>query len=236
MIDQRIISGGLISSAMLLLGLAAILMMRNSSAREIESRVLGVTRGRQTDAAPDEPRMMGAARLLFWIGRNIRGNTKFYSARDILVLEGMIAGSGLSPAAVLPVILGLKAVLMLAVPAIGFAYVHLARFSGTQQFLTLCICIPLGMLGPEWVLGWLRRRYMAELRRGIPDALDLLVVCSEAGMALRTALEHVSNEIRHSNRAVSVRWARTCRSEPSDRLVYQVAGRQLLPRTFTAFT
>jgi tight adherence protein C len=208
LIDQRIISAGLIFSAVLLLGLAAILMMRDNSAKEIESRVLGLTRGRQTEASPDEPRMMGAGRLLFWIGRTIRGNTKFYSERDILVLEGMIAGSGLSPTAVLPVILGLKAVLMVAVPAVGFAYAHVADFSGTQQFLTLCVCIPLGMLGPEWVLGWLRRRYMAELRRGIPDALDLLVVCSEAGMALEMALEHVSKEIRHSNMAVSVALAK----------------------------
>ena len=208
MIDQRIISAGLIFSAVVLLGLAAILMMRDRSAKELEARVLGVTSGRQLDDLPDEPRMIGAGRFLFWIGRTIRRNTRFYSERDILALEGMIAGSGLSPAAVLPVILGLKAVLMLAIPAMGFTYAYLAGFSGSRQFIALCICIPLGMLGPEWVLGWLRRRYMGELRRGIPDALDLLVVCSEAGMALEAALEHVSSEIRHSNIAVSVALAK----------------------------
>ena len=56
--------------------------------------------------------------------------------------------------------------------------------------------------------GLLRRRYMAALRRGIPDALDLLVVCSEAGMALESALEHVSVEIQHSNPPVAVALAK----------------------------
>jgi tight adherence protein C len=59
-------------------------------------------------------------------------------------------------------------------------------------------------MGPEWGLTLLRRPYLAALRRGVPDALDLLVVCSEAGMGLESALEHVSQEIRHSNPAISV--------------------------------
>src|SRR5262249_43058143 len=46
--------------------------------------------------------------------------------------------------------------------------------------------------------------YLAALRRGVPDALDLLVVCTEAGMALESALEHVSSEIRHSNPVIAV--------------------------------
>ena len=166
------------------------------------------TRGRLATDPLDEAPMAGAGRLLHWLGRTIRGYTKLYSERDILVLEGMIAGFGMSPPAVVPVILGVKAVLVFAIPAIGFAYVHLAGFSGTEQLVAVCLCIPLGILGPEWTLAWLRRRYMASLRRGIPDALDLLVVCSEAGMALESALEHVSREIRHSNPAVSVALAK----------------------------
>jgi len=205
--DQHLLPVALICSAILLLGLAAILMTRDNTAKEVEARVLQATRGRAADDAADEPAMSGPKRLLYWIGRTIRSKTKFYSEHDILVLEGMIAGSGLN-AALLPIILGLKAVLLFAIPALAFAYVHIAGYSPTRQFITMCVCIPLGMLGPEWVLAWLRRRYMAALRRGIPDALDLLVVCSEAGMALESALEHVSKEIRHSNPPVSVALAK----------------------------
>jgi tight adherence protein C len=206
--DPRVLAVGMVCSAVLLLGLAAVLLLRNNSAQEMEARVLSATQGRQVADPLDGAPLFGIRRLLHWIGRTIRGNTKFYAERDILVLEGMISGSGMNPANVLPIILGLKAVLVFAVPAIGFIYAHFAGFSASKQFIVLCVCIPLGMLGPEWVLTWLRRPYMAALRRGIPDALDLLVVCSEAGMALESALEHVSNEIRHSNPAVSVALAK----------------------------
>lgn len=208
MTDSHFLIVGLIFGALALLSLAAVLIARDSAKQEVEERVLATMRGRdlvKTDpaVAPDPIR-----RALYWIGRTIRGRTKFYSERDILVLEGMITGSGMDPTRLLPVILGLKAVLIVAVPGLAFMYAHLAGYTGSSQFVTLCVAIPLGMLGPEWALRALRRPYLAALRRGIPDALDLLVVCSEAGMALESALEHVSKEIRHSNPAVSVALAK----------------------------
>jgi tight adherence protein C len=60
-----------------------------------------------------------------------------------------------------------------------------------------------GVMGPEVILAFVRRRFVSDLRRGTPDALDLLVVCSEAGMALESALERVSQEMRMSNRAMA---------------------------------
>ncbi len=206
--DQRFLSAGLMFTAIILVGLAAIVMLRDNASRDMEARVMTATRRRlPADPLAEEP-LFGVRRLLHWLGETIRGNTKFYAEKDLLVLEGMIAGSGMSPARVLPIILGLKAVLAFAIPILGFLYTHFMGYSGRQQIATLCICIPFGLLAPDWALTWLRRPYLAALRRGIPDALDLLVVCSEAGMALESALEHVSNEIRHSNPAVSVALAK----------------------------
>jgi tight adherence protein C len=61
-----------------------------------------------------------------------------------------------------------------------------------------------GILGPEAALALLRRPYVAALQRGTPDALDLLVVCSEAGMGLESALERVSTEMLRSNRPTAI--------------------------------
>jgi len=202
------LSSGLIAVAILLIGIAAVMMLRDTAARDMEARVLTATRRRMAQGPLADGPAFGIRRLLYWLGETIRGNTKIYAQKDILVLEGMIAGSGMDPARLLPMILGLKAILALAVPAVGFLYAYLMGFTARAQIEVLCVCVPLGLLGPDWALAWLRRPYLAELRRGIPDALDLLVVCSEAGMALESALEHVSNEIRHSNPAVSVALAK----------------------------
>ncbi len=54
----------------------------------------------------------------------------------------------------------------------------------------------LGLYGPNlWLSSRIRRRQRA-IERGLPDALDLLVTCVEAGLGLDAALVRVSAEIR----------------------------------------
>lgn len=60
----------------------------------------------------------------------------------------------------------------------------------------------LGYLAPDF---WLRRRTKRRrqrIRRGVPDAIDLLVVCVGTGMGLDQALLRVGQEIRVSHREV----------------------------------
>ena len=61
----------------------------------------------------------------------------------------------------------------------------------------------IGIMGPRLILSVLRRRFNAAIRRGTPDTIDLLVVCSEAGMGLESALERVAEEMNRSNPAMA---------------------------------
>jgi tight adherence protein C len=49
----------------------------------------------------------------------------------------------------------------------------------------------------------LRRRFDAAIRLGTPDAIDLLVVCSEAGMGLESGLERIAEEMKPTNPAMA---------------------------------
>jgi tight adherence protein C len=49
----------------------------------------------------------------------------------------------------------------------------------------------------------LRRRFDAAIRLGTPDTIDLLVVCSEAGMGLESGLERVAKEMSQINPAMA---------------------------------
>ena len=64
-----------------------------------------------------------------------------------------------------------------------------------------------GVLGPNWVLRFMRRPYVASLRKGLPDALDLMVVCGEAGLGLESAVNRVAHEVARSNPAVAREFA-----------------------------
>ena len=70
-----------------------------------------------------------------------------------------------------------------------------------------CVSLVVAMMLPNWVIALIRRPYQQALRRGIPDALDLLVVCAEAGLGLESAVERVAQEMRQSNRPVGVEFS-----------------------------
>jgi tight adherence protein C len=55
----------------------------------------------------------------------------------------------------------------------------------------------LGWVVPAMHVGGRARRRQKELQRTLPDALDLLIVCVEAGLGLNQALQRVAEEIRH---------------------------------------
>jgi tight adherence protein C len=52
-----------------------------------------------------------------------------------------------------------------------------------------------GWFGPSFVLDYLVSARQQRIREGLPDALDLIVVCVEAGLALDQAMLHVSREL-----------------------------------------
>jgi tight adherence protein C len=67
----------------------------------------------------------------------------------------------------------------------------------------------LGWRCPEVILSRLAARRRARLETGMPDALDLLVICAEAGLSLDHAVEQVGRVLRSSNPEVAEEFAAT---------------------------
>ena len=53
------------------------------------------------------------------------------------------------------------------------------------------------------IIGRLRAQYLAAVERGLADALDMMVICAEAGLALEASIERVASEIRAAHPAVA---------------------------------
>jgi tight adherence protein C len=63
--------------------------------------------------------------------------------------------------------------------------------------------VVIGILGPRLIRSVLKRRLDAAIRLGTPDMIDLLVVCSEAGMGLESAVGRVAEEMNQTNPAMA---------------------------------
>jgi tight adherence protein C len=210
--DRAPMIGLLITTAALLVAGAAVLLIREGSASKLDRRIdelLSAPAGAaQMGAGPTgqaAPLPLGwLGQLLRQLGERLGGATRFYSEQDIGALESAITAAGLNATRLLPMVLGTKALLAVLIPAAAIIYGLAAGLRGTTDFILLAVSLPLGLLGPDWALYFVRRPYLAALRRGLPDALDLLVVCTEAGMGLESALGHVATEIAAANPAIAV--------------------------------
>ena len=67
----------------------------------------------------------------------------------------------------------------------------------------LAIATGIGLLAPDKVVQNLRKRYLRALESGIPDALDMMVICGQAGLGLEASIERVGLEIRYAHPAVA---------------------------------
>jgi tight adherence protein C len=96
--------------------------------------------------------------------------------------------------------------LLAACLAVSFILVRVTAFSIFNPVLSLALCLLSAMVGfylPDLFLNIRIRRRRDGIAKGLPDALDLLVVCVESGMGLDAAINRVSEELRLSNRDFS---------------------------------
>jgi len=74
----------------------------------------------------------------------------------------------------------------------------LATVSGLAHiggFFVYAACLGLGFLIPDFWLGSRIKRRQRRIRRGLPDVLDLLIICIEAGLSLDQATARTSVEL-----------------------------------------
>ena len=81
--------------------------------------------------------------------------------------------------------------------------------SATIRVAVLLGALMLGWRIPDFILSRLAARRRLRLEQGLPDALDLLVICAEAGLSLDQSIEQVSRDLRGSNSAVADEFATT---------------------------
>jgi tight adherence protein C len=77
------------------------------------------------------------------------------------------------------------------------------------EFIAALAGFMLGWRLPDIILGRLAARRRVQLDTGMPDALDLLVICSEAGLSLDQSIEQISRDLTVSNPAVATEFAET---------------------------
>jgi tight adherence protein C len=76
--------------------------------------------------------------------------------------------------------------------------IHLLPVPPQYRFIGALGAAFVGYMAPSTVLKNITSRRVAKMQKGLPDALDLMVICAEAGLSLDATLNRISRELEAS--------------------------------------
>lgn len=186
----------LLASAGSLLLLRALDRQRLVAARLLAVQQ-GVAKPRPASRRIDRPLQLVAA-----IGTTL-ARSGALSTGTLGQLEQTLMSAGLRGANGLGLFVGCKLLLLLLLPALAWFGLGALHLSPLTHHGGVAAAAVLGMLLPDYVVRRRRTRFLARVQAGLPDALDMMVICSEAGLGLEPAITRVAAEIGHAHPAVA---------------------------------
>jgi tight adherence protein C len=124
-------------------------------------------------------------------------------------LEVTLRGAGQSGTAALRLFVGFKILLLALLPLAAWLLVQEMALGTFTQILVVAGTAVGGMLAPDMAVQKLRGRHVQRIVDELPDALDMMVICAQAGLGLGTTILRVAHELRTTHRAIAVELAQT---------------------------
>jgi tight adherence protein C len=175
-----------------IVGLSSTLRFHKAH-EDLRQRVAGSRRGMST-----RPRE-GLSTTQGWLFRLLKmagEANKPYSDEKLSTLRRTLVQAGYRAADTPSIFMGVKLYLALLIPAAYVALRPLATHVLPATALLFVLLAVIGFYAPDmWVKMKVRHR-RRKIFEGFPDALDLLVVCVEAGLGLDAALHKVAEEMQ----------------------------------------
>jgi tight adherence protein C len=118
-------------------------------------------------------------------------------------LQARLIRAGIYTERAIPLFLGIKLGGLLVLPILVlFILWGNTNQRGLLMGIPIGLC-SLGFILPDLILNRLISSRQQKIRESIPDALDLLVVCVEAGQGLDAAIKRVSDDLQKSSPIIS---------------------------------
>jgi tight adherence protein C len=186
----------LISSAITVFLLAAVLILMMGGSEEIDARLMEIAAQQKRGGAPiwaDTPKS-GLAQVAAILTSSLKPIRDLISGSDDIAYRLMLAGFRKTEH--VEVYTAAKMLL----PVIGIVA---ATFFGGNMLMAILLGTMAGFFGPDLAVTHLISRRQESMDLAVPQALDLLVICMEAGLGIDQAMARVADEIRLTSPALA---------------------------------
>jgi tight adherence protein C len=121
------------------------------------------------------------------------------SPANVTSMQRQLMRAGYRGSGALKMFYGIKVALAVLLPLVASLTVVGSGASTERKLMVVAAAAAIGMLGPnEWVRRRAKRR-KRQIRRALPNALDLLVVCVESGLGLDQAIMQCAKELEYAH-------------------------------------
>lgn len=93
----------------------------------------------------------------------------------------------------LPLYYALRTILAVALPIPAWALLH--PHTLTASLMVVVLAVGVGYYAPSWLVATRRHARQDRIRAAVPNMIDMLVTCVDAGLGIDVALRHVAQEI-----------------------------------------
>jgi tight adherence protein C len=192
----------------LVLGLSLVLYRDLRRADRLSRRLRMLQHGsHQAEPELDEG-LPAPLRIVIAIGEAI-ARSGALSDKTLEELRQTLYVAGFRGSHPLGLFVGTKLLMVIGLPLATLALPWLLQRDLPYPAAIMAVAAGIGLLTPDKVVQGLRKRYLRSLEAGMPDALDMMVICGQAGLGLEASIERVGVEIRYAHPAVAEELTRT---------------------------
>jgi tight adherence protein C len=125
------------------------------------------------------------------------------SPKDVTVMQRRLIRAGLRNEHALRYLYGAKTIFGIGLPLLVATLVAGSSTDTSNKFIAVIIAAAAGFFGPNEYVRHAAKRRQKQVSRGLPNSLDLMVVCVESGLGLDQAVAQVSKELEHAHPEIS---------------------------------
>ena len=135
------------------------------------------------------------------------GNLVPQNPTDVSIQQRRLMTAGYRQPHALRALYGIKITLALAFSALSFTLLFGFQLQGDMTIFQILAAGGVGWFGPNVVVSRKAIRRQNRIRKGMPNAIDMLVICVESGLGLDQSLMQVSKEVRNAHREIADEFA-----------------------------
>lgn len=129
------------------------------------------------------------------------------SPKDVTIMQRRLIRAGYRSPQALRYFYGAKVLFGVLLPLVAGVAVAGWRAEAGNKLMLMAAAVAAGFLGPNEYVRRAAQRRQKQIRKGLPNALDLLVVCVESGLGLDQAIVQTSKELEHAHPEISEEFA-----------------------------